>query len=363
MPAPASDAAMRWGDVGLTLSLAAAGGVIFALLGAPAAFLSGAAVATTALTLTTQRSVVPAHLRDLCYLILGVSMGSGITPEALQGIARWPLSIAVLMLTIPLIVGSSGLFLTRVMGWKPEEAFLASVPGALQHVVATAEHAGLDVPRVAIAQTLRLVLMVALLPSLMVGSGMAAGQVRASPGVADLATVVLLGTAGCAASLLLGRIRMPAPLLMGGLLASAILHASGLVASQLPAAITLPAMVVVGAVIGSRFAGADLATVRRVVVGSLGGFLIALAVSAVIAAGVAVTLGLPFAQTLLAFAPGGIDASIVMAYAMGLEPAFVAAHQLSRFLAIAFVLPLIFTPVAAWLAAPEGVTNDDRSTP
>ena len=83
------------------------------------------------------------------------------------------------------------------------------------------------------------------------------------------------------------------------------------------------------------------------------GFLIALLVSSCIALLVALTLHLPLAQTLIAFAPGGADASIVMAYALGLEPAFVAAHQLSRFLVIAFALPLIFNPVAAWLTAKE----------
>jgi hypothetical protein len=339
----------------MTLALAAAGGALFSLLSVPAGWLSGAALAVTALQLSAHRAAMPPALRDTAFLVLGVSMGSGITPEAAAGVLHWPLSIAALLLTIPVIVGSAGWFLVRMMGWDAREAFLAAAPGALPYVVAVAESANLDVPRVAVAQSIRLVLMVALLPSLIVASGVAGAAPPPQLHEADLATILGLIGISVAASFPLAWLKIPAPLLMGGLLTSAALHGSGFVATQLPLVVTVPALIVVGANVGCRFAGADVGLLRRVAIASLLAFLIMLVLSFLAAILVATALGMPLAQTVVAYAPGGIDSSIVIAYALGLDPAFVAAHQLSRFLAIALLLPIVFKSLAG--RAPDGAVD------
>ena len=43
----------------------------------------------------------------------------------------------------------------------------------------------------------------------------------------------------------------------------------------------------------------------------------------------------------MAFAPGGIEAMTILAFVLGLDPAFVATHQLARFLGISLLLPVI----------------------
>jgi len=53
----------------------------------------------------------------------------------------------------------------------------------------------------------------------------------------------------------------------------------------------------------------------------------------------------PFAEALAAFAPGGLEAMTMMAFALGLDPLFVGAHHLARFVVISAALPL----VANWL--------------
>jgi hypothetical protein len=54
-----------------------------------------------------------------------------------------------------------------------------------------------------------------------------------------------------------------------------------------------------------------------------------------------------FAEALIAFAPGGLEAMTLMAFALRLDPLFVGAHHLARFFIISLALPL----VARWLAA------------
>jgi uncharacterized membrane protein AbrB (regulator of aidB expression) len=71
----------------------------------------------------------------------------------------------------------------------------------------------------------------------------------------------------------------------------------------------------------------------------LAAFLLALAI-ALMAAGLTSTLtGLPLALTILAYAPGGLEAMIIMAFALGLDPAFVAAHQVARYVGLVLFMP------------------------
>ena len=48
-----------------------------------------------------------------------------------------------------------------------------------------------------------------------------------------------------------------------------------------------------------------------------------------------------FVQALVAFAPGGLEAMTMMAFALGLDPLFVGAHHLARFFLISLTLPLL----------------------
>ena len=52
-------------------------------------------------------------------------------------------------------------------------------------------------------------------------------------------------------------------------------------------------------------------------------------------------IGLPFGQLLLAYAPGGLEAMIMMAFILDLDPAFVAAHQLVRYIGMILILPFL----------------------
>ena len=71
------------------------------------------------------------------------------------------------------------------------------------------------------------------------------------------------------------------------------------------------------------------------------GFLIALAIATAGAAITAWVADLPLALTLLAFSPGGLDAMTIMAFALNLDPAYVGAHQMARYLGLALLMPVV----------------------
>jgi hypothetical protein len=127
----------------------------------------------------------------------------------------------------------------------------------------------------------------------------------------------------------------------GSMLASALLHGSGLVAAMVPQYVLIPCFVALGASIGTRFLGTDMATLRHFLVASLGAFAVAGGIAAAFAVLAAKLSGEGVAKTILAFAPGGIESMSVLAFVIGLDPAFVAAHQLTRFLSIALFLPIV----------------------
>lgn len=333
-------ATSRVRDTATTLAIAAVGGFSLATLGAPAAWLSGAMLAVSAYALAGGRATMPVMLREVSFIALGITMGSGLTPEALAGIGRWPLSVALLFATLPLVVGLIAIFLVRTAGWPVRDALLGAMPGALSTVLAVAAAEGADVRRVATIQTFRLFAIVAFVPFAISGSSDNPVS-RPNQVDADLLLVVGMVAASLAAGSLLRLINWPAPLLFAGFAVSGTLHASGLVASQLPFYISVPALVAIGANIGSRFAGTDWPTFKGLFVAGVGAVAIAVAVAAATASLCAMLVDLPIAQVFLAFAPGGVEAMIVLAYALGLDPAYVATHQLLRFLAIALLLPFV----------------------
>ena len=67
----------------LTLALGALGGGAFAWLGMPAPWLTGSMVAATAAALAGLPVGLPVPLRNAAFTLLGVSMGSSVTPESI----------------------------------------------------------------------------------------------------------------------------------------------------------------------------------------------------------------------------------------------------------------------------------------
>jgi membrane AbrB-like protein len=132
---------------------------------------------------------------------------------------------------------------------------------------------------------------------------------------------------------------------------SAILHAGGFVTALLPDYVLIPAFIALGASVGARFAGSDLATLKHFLFASLGAFVVASGVALVFALLAAALSGEGVGKVIVAFAPGGVEAMSALAFVIGLDPAFVAAHHIVRFLLIGLLLPfaarLLFGPAPA----------------
>ena len=330
-----------WSREAILLSVAAAGGACFALFGAPAAWLSGSMLFVTVAGLLRPMAVLRTPWFDATMLLSGVLIGSAATPEALAAASRYPGSLALMLVAMAAIMIATGAYLHYVARWSWIDSLLAAAPGALSAVVAVAEAKGANLGRIAVVQLFRILVLVALLPGVMqISAGEALGLPPPAP-VAALPEFALLLAAGYAGGLLFERLNITAPMILGPAFASGVLHGTGLVTGSLPPEIVVVTLVFLGAVMGGRVSTLKRGEILALFPLAIGGFFVSMAVALVFAWPAAWVAGVPYATAMAAFAPGGLEAMAMLAFAMGLDPLYVGAHHLVRFVGVGLVMPLV----------------------
>ena len=154
-------------------------------------------------------------------------------------------------------------------------------------------------------------------------------------------TLLVMAVLSVGAGVLLGRIRVPAPMLIGPMLVSSLAHVTGLAPGVLPLWLVMPASVVLGALIGTRFSGVRLDDLTKGLAAGLAVTCLAVGLALLGAIPVAMALGMPLAHILVAFAPGGFETMIAMGSVLGISPGFVAACHMMRLFILSAVLPLM----------------------
>lgn len=340
--------ASHWPVQTLMIAAAALGGAGFSSLGVPGGWLSGAMIALALLAALKRAEPLSDPLRQIAMVASGTAIGSAMTPQMMQGIGRYPLTLALMAVAVVAITAVGALILRRVPGFSRETAFFASVPGALSYVFAVAANTEADMARIAVVQVLRIFFLMALLPMAIVEAGVKLAPPSTLPFDPPLTVALVIGL-GTMAGYGLERMNVAGGMLFGAMLASGLLHATGFAPGRLPAIVAIAGQLLVGAWSGARFVGFDWRLLARLSLVSLGSFGVTMALAAGFAAVATFGLGVPFAQALLAFAPGGLEAMTILAFALGVDPLFVGAHHLARFVMISLGLPFV---ARHWLARP-----------
>jgi membrane AbrB-like protein len=153
-----------------------------------------------------------------------------------------------------------------------------------------------------------------------------------------LELAILIGAA-IAVALLLRLAKFPASWMFGAMIASSVLHGTSLIEGGLPHWMRGVALVGIGAVIGTRFSRIKKSTLLSHVNAGLGSFAVAIVISAIFVAVIMLTTNVRFADVVVAFAPGAMDAMLALALTLHIDPIFVGAHHLSRFLFVSITTP------------------------
>ena len=219
-------------------------------------------------------------------------------------------------------------------------------------MVLQGERAGARVDLVAAAHSLRLLLVVTLVPLAYDRLGLH-GSDRYFTGARTVEPtgllVLIMITVG--AALLLRRLRGPNPWMLGSLVGALALTASGNLASALPAWVSPLGQLLIGISLGGRFGPGFFGRAPRflAVVGvvTLG----AMASSAALATLIGWAAHIPLATIVLATAPGGIAEMCLTAQALQLGVPVVTAFHATRVVALLLVVQGGWVRSRPWLAS------------
>nr|WP_321458417.1 AbrB family transcriptional regulator [uncultured Cohaesibacter sp.] len=334
--------ALRIAHVLALYAIALAGGLVAQWIEFPAAWLTGSLLAVAITSLAGLRLKLPNVLRDLGFAQVGLILGSGFSPDMLHAIAAWPLSIAMLAVTVFVIAWAAYWVLRKVGGWDHATALFSSIPGALSYIMVIAEGSRADMTRVAVAQSLRVFVLVSILPIILSPYTDGATS-RVLPGAVTLdllhLALMIVGVALLVPIAL--RLKIPSGLMLSGVAVSGTLYLTGVYYEPFPVWFTIPGYLTVGINIGGRFAAISPKDLLRL----SGISLLSLATSAIVSAVAAILcaelLDFPIGQVILAFAPGGFDTMVLLSFLINLNPAYVTGHHLVRYLGLVILAPWI----------------------
>jgi hypothetical protein len=345
-----------------TLVTAAVGGAALGLIGVPAGWLSGSILAVAIAAIGGRPMLVPAPLMRAIFVLIGTSLGAVVTPETLHGMATYPLSIAAMVLAMAFISFCGAGYLRLVHNWQTVDSFLAAAPGGMSQVLALGAELGGDLRAIAIVQSIRVVVIAVGLPaglSLLGLVGHAPPRMTGPLSLDVIDELAVLLAASTVVAVIAYRIRFPGGLLFGAMLTSAILHGSGLIHAVMPWWVANAAMVAMGAITGSRFANTSPRMLLNFFAAAFGSFAVSVAISAAFASLLISMLSLRVAEVMIAFAPGAVDAMMLLALALSLDPVYVGAHHLTRILFVSLTMPLL----ARYSARAQKTTGESAKRP
>lgn len=323
----------------LSLGVGALGGLLFQLLNLPLAWMLGPLVANLLASAKGASVAVPEPLRNVFLAVMGLVLGSQVTPELAHRVLDWPLSAALLLLGVAASTAVASAWYRRC-GFDPVSAWFGAAPGAMTAMILLGEKCGGDPQRIAVAQSLRIILVILFLPPLF--WAFEGGEGSLGPAASSLEHGWMLLTIPLLIPL--GRwLRIPSSALLTPLLMAALLSGLDLASLALPQWGMNLMLWVLGSAIGSRFQGMTRRLLGRYLWQSGVATLLALMALAVFAELIHRTVGVGRDVALLA--PGGIGEMAILAVALDIDPVFVAFHHLLRMITL-----MVFAPFwARWL--------------
>ena len=330
-----------------TLLVAAAGPVLFVLLGLPLPLLLGPMFACLAAALAGMKLQGVAPVSSAMRTVLGVAVGAAITPALLDRVGSMMASVAL----IPLFVGLIGLFgypyFRRVCGFDKPTAYYAAMPGGLQDMLLFGQEAGGNPRALSLIHATRVLVIVSLMPPLLAWKwGLTFDRPPGAPAM-DLPVLEMLLMAVCAGGgwWLAKRVGLFGAAILGPLILAAAMSLTGLIEHRPPAEAIQVAQFFLGLGVGVKYTGVTLLEIRRILLAGLG-FCVLLAGLSVVFAEVVYLMGVaPQVEAVLAFAPGGQAEMVVLAIVAGADVPYVVTHHLVRLVIVITGAPV----VARWL--------------
>jgi hypothetical protein len=338
----------------ITILIAALGGLAATLLGLPAGWLMGGALAVTVAAMAGVPVAMPGRVRDVAFVLIGMSMGASVAPDSLTLLRSWPISLLGLAVELVVIIALTGWMLTKLFRLDPGTAYLSSFPGHLSFVMSIASAGVGDARQIAIIQVIRIFMLTIVVP---LGSVFLPIDHFAVPAPTSFLSVweLLALAAGCVlVGLVFIRLKVPAGLVLGSMAAATAAKLGGLYDGSIPGPLVIGTFILTGALIGSRFAGI---TRKEFVQAAKGGVIatgMTVGIVTLVAWVVSLLVDMPYGQLWLGLSPGALEGMGALGIALGYDTAFIAAHHVIRLLMLSFAIPLVVLIIQRREAAVKG---------
>lgn len=336
----------------LALGIGAVGTLVFLHFGWPLPWMLGPLLACTIAAVGRAPVAAPVIVRPPMSVVLGVLLGAGFSSEMLAQMLAWVPTL--LGLTLFLLVSGAicVVYFLKVGRYDPVTAYFAGMPGGLIEMVLLGQERGGDARRIALVHATRILLTVSSLPLVLPLLGSEVLGDRPPTGVpfgeAGAEAIVWLVVTGLAGVLLGRKARLPAPYLLGPMLVSGFVHLAGWTDTSPPRELVWAAQLVLGVTLGCRFLGTRPREMVSMLFLSLGSFMVLLVAAVSFATLLAALTPFDVPTVFLAYAPGGLVETSVIALALQIEVAFVASHHIVRVVLVMAAAAPIFRLVERW---------------
>lgn len=337
----------------LGLLASACGGAICARIGTPLPWMVGSLGAMALLNFSGARLMALRGGQPLGQTVVATGLGLYFTPAVAAEVGANGLWLVLAALFSIALGYAAAAVLSGLSGSDRTTAFFASVPGGAVEMSLLGERYGARVDRIALAQSLRILIVVCTVPMMITlldihGSDVFSPidvPVRPAALLALLASAAVVGKLASAAHL-------PTPFFFGPLVYSIALTISGTEVSAVPLPLVNAAQVLLGCALGARFSHEFLRSAPRFLAAASAAILFGVVLSAVFGALLAWAGGLPVATMVLATAPGGITEMCVTAKVLQLGVPLVTAAHVTRVLVLITVTGPLFGLLRRWRGRP-----------
>ncbi len=280
--------------------------------------------------------------REMAQIAVGLAIGLRFTWASVVSLSLLlPQMILATLYLICVTTLIAGVF-RRLAGVDPVTAFFATAAGGVADMAIIAEQFGGVPSSVAVVHAMRVSLVVAITPLIILLSTghFASGQsvTGASPVLPVVGALALAATVAW----LLRTTPLPNPWLVGPILTGMALGVTGLGAFSVPSGLITVAQVLLGVWLGCQFRRNLLTALPRVTAAAFavaGLLVLAALLGALVMSGLS---QLPFVTAFLALAPAAVTEMVLVAKVMHLDAETVAAFHVMRILIVSSSILLIF---------------------
>lgn len=327
-------------DLWVTPLAGVVGGYLASLAGWPLPWMVGSLLAVIAVRCLADRpfSELPGGRKAGQWLVAS-GIGLHFTSDVLEQVLSH-LPVIVMGAFGTLLLSLIGIAILRRAGVDRATAFFASMPGGASEMVNLALRHDAQPARVAAAHSLRLLLVVLLIPALFTWG---LPDVSAPPRApVDWTWLIGLLAAGAVLAVLWGRLKQPNPWMLGPLVACAVASASFDLHLGLPQGMGQLGQWLIGCALGCHFDRAFFRSAPGFLARVLAFTLLAMLAAAALGEALGWLAGEDHLSLMLGMMPGGITELCLTAEALQLSVALVTALQVLRLFLVMFLAEPLF---------------------